>query len=560
MKADRFASLAIFVTLFCSYAYFFGGSGWNQNATFALTRALVEQQRLDITSFEANTGDVSFHEGRVYSNKAPGLGFLAALPYALVYAMQGAPQNSLQLNAALYVATVLSCGICGALIGVVLYRAARRRGLSPRVGYAIAMVTGLGTPLFAYSTMLFAHVPSALCVLIAWLLLDGTFERKPLLAGLAMGAATFINYLNAPLALLMVLFLRNRREVARYIAGGVPFAIALGAYQLAAFGSPFRTSIALMNPMFVQPDAMLGVFHLPRPDALWGITFSPFRGLFYLAPILIMGLAGIVMSRQWKIVGALILLLLLNASFNGWHGGYTIGPRYLLAAVPLLALGLFHIAPRLRALTIVAAAISLLLNFVVVAVDPQPPKEIDDPIRRYEVPALLHGRAADDVTPVAPWITRYYTGHTSTNRAAPDEMLIFKNHPPGSPETEWASFNLGEVWFGEGALASLLPWLLIVALATFATDLQTAQGRRFRRLTRRSDDPRLPAHRFRVDSPRGTPLAIRQRRDLARFDLAATAPEDVRVGDRDCRCSPGARRWRACGRARDPSPCRAPPP
>ena len=29
---------------------------------------------------------------------------------------------------------------------------------------------------------------------------------------------------------------------------------------------------------------------------------------------------------------------LVNASFNGWHGGYSIGPRYVLQIVPLLAL------------------------------------------------------------------------------------------------------------------------------------------------------------------------------------------------------------------------------
>jgi len=472
VKVDRFAGIAVFATLLCSYAYFFGGSGWNQNATFNLARAIVEQQRLDMTSYTANTGDVSFHEGRVYSNKAPGLGFLAAVPYAVVHALHGLPKNPLEQNAALYATTVVACGICGALIGVVLYRAARRRGLAPPAAYAIAIVTGLGTPLFAYSTMLFAHVPSALCVLLAWLLLDGTFERKPLLAGAAMGAATIINYLSAPLALLMFLFLRNRRDALRYIAGGLPFALALAAYQFAAFGSPFRTSIAQMNPMFVEQGAVMGIFHLPRLDALWGITFSPHRGLFYLAPILLLALGGILLARQWNVLAALLLFLAINASFNGWHGGYTIGPRYLLTVVPLLALGLFHLTPKLRTLAIVTGAISLLLNFVVVAVDPQPPHEIKDPIRLYELPALLTGRASDVVTPITPWITAYYTGHTSTNRAAPDELLIFAHHPPGSPETEWASFNLGEFWFGPGAQASVLPWLLFVAAAISATYLR----------------------------------------------------------------------------------------
>ncbi|HET8775348.1 MAG TPA: hypothetical protein VFP80_16230, partial [Thermoanaerobaculia bacterium] len=187
---------AVFFTLLFSYAYFFGGSGFNQNATFDLTRALVERQQLHIDEYAANTADVSFHAGHVYSNKAPGLAFAAAVPYAVFYAIHGAPRNALELNLALYLCTVAICGVSGALIGVLLAEAARKRGLPPD----IALLAGLGTPLFAYSTMLFAHVPAALLVLVAYL----SLRKRPMLAGAAIGAATFINYLCAPLVLVFL--------------------------------------------------------------------------------------------------------------------------------------------------------------------------------------------------------------------------------------------------------------------------------------------------------------------------------------------------------------------
>jgi hypothetical protein len=464
---DRIAQIAIFATLLFSHIWFFGGSGFNQNATFDLTRSLVERQRLDIDPYASNTADVSFHDGHVYANKAPGLAFAAAVPYAVFHAIHGAPRNALELNLALYLCTLAVCGVSGALVGVLLYRAARHRGASPALAHSIALVAGFGTPLFAYSTMLFAHVPSALLVLAAFLMLDGTLTRRPLAAGAALGAATCINYLCAPLALLLFVLARGKRDVLRLVLGGLPFAAALGAYQLAAFGSPFRTSLATMNPAFVEQGAMLGVFHAPRLDALWGITLSPFRGLFFLSPVLLFALYGLIADRRRVQAAAFVMLLVLNASFNGWHGGYTVGPRYLLPAVPLLAIALVPAAKRWRELFSAAAALSILFNVAVTAVDPQPPDRLRAPVGHYALPALLTGGAFDDEQ--TPWLAAFYTGHTSTNRVAADELLPFKKHAPGSKESEWASFNLGELLFGPGSFASLLPWLAVTAALWLTT-------------------------------------------------------------------------------------------
>ncbi|HEX6099993.1 MAG TPA: hypothetical protein VF432_27020, partial [Thermoanaerobaculia bacterium] len=192
---------AVFFTLFFSYAYFFGGSGFNQNATFDLTRALVERREIHIDAYAGNTADVSFHDGHTYSNKAPGLAFLAAVPYAVFHAIHGAPRDAIELNVALYLCTVFVCGVSGALIGVLLFGAARERGLSASAAMGIALLTGLGTPLFAYSTMLFAHVPAALLVLVAFL----NLRKRPMLAGAAIGAATLVNYLCAPLVILFLI-------------------------------------------------------------------------------------------------------------------------------------------------------------------------------------------------------------------------------------------------------------------------------------------------------------------------------------------------------------------
>ena len=67
---------------FVSFAYFYGGGGWNQNSRFDLLRAILEQHTLRIDSYHDNTEDKAHFAGHYYSDKAPGLVFLA-LPFAV---------------------------------------------------------------------------------------------------------------------------------------------------------------------------------------------------------------------------------------------------------------------------------------------------------------------------------------------------------------------------------------------------------------------------------------------------------------------------------------------
>jgi len=473
---DRGVAASLFVTLFVGYAYFFGGSGFNQNATFALTRSLVERHRIDIDAYAGNTADVSLHGGHLYSNKLPGLSFLAAVPYALIYAAAGPPRTWLELTLALYGCTVLVCGAAGAAIGVLLFRMLRRRGAGAMSAAIAAFVAAFGTPLFAYSTMLFAHVPHALFVLLA---LDCVERERYVAAGAALGAAVLTFYFGIPVAIVFVAVLlvqRRWRGAARMTLGALPFAIVIGVYQLAAFGSPFRTSIDTVSPAFRVRGALFGVLPGPSAEALIGITVSPFRGLFFIAPVLLLAIPGLVLmfragrrATALLIAAATVALIALNASFNGWHGGYTIGPRYLLGVVPLLMLAAHEAATRVRLIFAVLAAVSIVFNFAAAAVDPQPPDTLHDPLRRYELPALLFGGAGPDDAEVPIWIRQLYTGHTSTNRVAADELMPFSRHPVGSPANEWASFNLGEIIFGPGSAASLLPFALLMAIGITVT-------------------------------------------------------------------------------------------
>ncbi|MFN2441600.1 MAG: hypothetical protein ABR517_02845, partial [Thermoanaerobaculia bacterium] len=285
---DARIAAGVFVLALVPFVWFYGGAGWNQDAHFDLTRALVERGTLHIDGYEANTGDVSTgRDGHVYINKAPGVSFLAAIPYAFVRggeALFRMPLTEELSSTNIRIVTAITCGIPGAAIGSLLFLYGRRRaGAATDHAILVAVSILFGTIVFAYSTMLFAHVPAALFLLLAFLLIPD----RPLAAGIAAGIATTCFYVCAiAVPVLAVLaFRRSSRSAMRFLAGGFPFALLLGLYHWICFGSPFRTAVEAST--FTHEGLLFGVLRLPSLEALEGLTVSPYRGLFFASPVLL---------------------------------------------------------------------------------------------------------------------------------------------------------------------------------------------------------------------------------------------------------------------------------
>jgi len=103
-------------------------------------------------------------------------------------------------------------------------------------------------------------------------------------------------------------------------------------------------------------------------------------------------------------ISILAFFLLFLMTFNGWHGGWAVGPRYFTPALPFLALplvvGFVRFFKTACALAFLSAAITLLVT----AVDPQAPVGIarhamvdgrppwmHSPITEYEWPLFSGG-------------------------------------------------------------------------------------------------------------------------------------------------------------------------
>ena len=440
---DRRIAFGLFLLAFVTYAWFFSGGGWNQNAHFDLTRALVERQTLHIDGYRVNTGDVSWAptggEWHAYINKPPGISFLGAIAYAPIYFIERAmhvPLDSwmwMTLNA--WLVTMLTCGVTGALIPAVLYLYGARRA-SRVAALGVALAVAFGTGVFPYSTLMMAHVPPALFLLLAFVWLD----ERPLLAGICAGMAGASHYLCIPAAIVMLIALamRNRKAALRFALGGAPFGAALALYHYACFGSPFVTSVETSRN-FTEEGLLFGVFRLPSLEAMWGLTFSEYRGLFFASPFLLLSFLGLRrMKRRDVVVIAVIFAIFFFAiaGFNGWHGGSAFGPRYLVPVVPLLAIPLLGLRGRaLGSIALVLGVAAFGLHLLATAVDPTPEGSERRPVRNH---LLIAGR-------------------TSINEQAIDELLPHRHYVPGSHESTWASFNVGEMVFGAGNPMSALP-------------------------------------------------------------------------------------------------------
>jgi len=378
----------------------------------------------------AATGDVAYFGGHFHPNKAPGTSLLALPGYALVRSIEailGLSADSwavLTFNA--WVVSLLSVGLATAVGAVLVLRLARGLG-SEFAARMAALSFAFATMALPYGTFLFEHNIIAVALLGSLYCIERArvgarpAPGNPRLlhaAGILVGFAAITNYTMAAFVPAFAMYLVARtgsRSGVPWFALGVlwPF-LVICAYNLACFGTPFTTNYAYQSAMFSTQTRVLGVFALPRLDVLLLLLFSPFRGLFFTSPVLLAAVAGVVVlakARSTRPLGVLIagvtaFLLLVNASFNGWDGGWTAVPRYLGPAMGLLAIALVVAFDRWRAIACGLAAISFAMQMLLTVVDPQVPigdvgtagvpvSDVFtiDPTTRYVLPLFLHGRA-----------------------------------------------------------------------------------------------------------------------------------------------------------------------
>jgi hypothetical protein len=383
------AALLIAAVLFVSYAYFYQGTGWNQDSHFALARALVEQRTVRIDQYQNTTGDKAYYQGHYYSDKAPGLS-LAALPAVAASAHWARWLHVYPWKIAgfqLYFATLLTCSLAIALAAATLFLVLLGWAMTPGAAIFAVVVFGLGTPMWIYATQFWGHALASACLLFAFAAADslrrvaGLRTRSGLagVVGLAAGWAVVSEYPAAiPAVLIGLMALVHSRNsaankksfyypaAALCITAGLCLAVIL-IYQKVAFGSPLRLGYEyVVNYQETLHQGALGLSY-PKLHPLVALLFGKRCGLLLFAPIL--ALAPLGFRLLWRAglprlslgVSAAIAIyyLLFNASYLYWQAGASFGPRYLSPGLPFACLFLAPLWQRAtRPLKMALAAIA----------------------------------------------------------------------------------------------------------------------------------------------------------------------------------------------------------
>jgi hypothetical protein len=387
---NRSAAAAVALMVFLPQLWIFQGGGWNQNSRFALARALLLRGSVRIDPDADTTRDIAVRGGHVYSDKAPGVSFLAAAALAVVGPLAAAfgidPDQPFWWRLVPYLVTLLAISLPAALTAAALFsELARRFGAWPAL-FGVAAVF-LASPVLGYAGLLYGHALAGCLLALGWL---GLVRKRVALAGFASGCAILVEYTAALGAVALLVYALSDAELRRRVWAGalaaMPPLLLLALYNNTAFGSPWTIGYSSL-PRGTYSGMTRGFFGLRGPtlESLWQLSFGAHRGLFRFSPALLLAFPGarFLPRRDAALaLGLLLAFFLLNASYAYWDGHASFGPRHAVPGLILLCLPLAAAARRWPRGALVLLVPSLLVCGLAWATRPEAAPIDWDPLRQ----------------------------------------------------------------------------------------------------------------------------------------------------------------------------------
>ena len=411
----------LFILLFCTFAYFYQGSDENQATRIFLTHAVVDRHAPDITPDAARVIDKGRKGDRFYSDKAPLVSWIATVPYALTRVSDDVfrvPNVRATQRVRVHVLAATIGGGAGVIASffvhatLLLLGATRRQAGLLTIGYA------LGTLVFPYSTVLYGHaVAAALLAFSFWIIVrsdvDKTLSRRDaIMLGVAWGMSIVTEYPTALLCAVQGIAIApvalRGRKIGWIACGGVPVLVLHSLFLAWAFGSPFVLPYAFVAEPFFRARMSTGVLGLDHPTLTraYGVLFSPYRGLFFYCPFLVLAIAGL---GDWLALGvhrraalvcaaSAVVYVLFCTSYYAWDGGLATSCRHLVPALVyfVLPIAFFLRGARYKtwiALGALAASVAIMLACTAVLVQQREgPVSWMNPLYDTVVPRLLDGQ------------------------------------------------------------------------------------------------------------------------------------------------------------------------
>ncbi|MEK8024059.1 MAG: hypothetical protein AAB229_09660 [Candidatus Hydrogenedentota bacterium] len=321
----------------------------------------------DIAAGIVNEGKAELHFGpemRLYYKPGPngeqyskfGIGMSAALiPFYMVGKIFGflAGPAKARLIADI-IASFANCFFV-ALIAPCFFTLLRLAGVPDRSARITTLLLLFCTTLSVYGRGLFNDALTALAVTLA---VQMHLANRPAWSGaaVAIAFATRAEYALLAPSIAVILCISTPlmlslsrhggwRKLVRFFAPIIFMGLLLALYNYARFGSPTDQGTLTDNPH--------DVFSTPFHIGLFGLIASPGKGvLWYAAPVWLAIWGCVDLGRRNRLLLALfaviiVPLLLLHAHWHSWMGGWSYGPRRLVALMPVIMIPAGFIVERL---------------------------------------------------------------------------------------------------------------------------------------------------------------------------------------------------------------------
>ena len=358
LPRDRRVAIGVFFLVLAVYLLTYVGAfkSNDERALFSGIDSFVKRGEFTVNQIYWDYTNVGMltATGDMVPNYEPGQ-MVAAIPFYLWgRALGAAVQGTMVFNLVVTAAAAALVYLC--------FLELRFRRRTATLG---ALVFAFATLAWPYSRTFFREPLTVTAYLLAVYALlrykppEPRRLRWPLLAGLAVGVALVTKQISVafvPSVLLLAFAYERhrpadpgsslaRQRLAMAAAALIPLLLILGlerVYHAATLGGVelFARNIVeyTTNPQLSQsaPARMA--------RALLGLSVSPYKGLFWYAPVLLLGLIGALpFTRRYRWEGLAFLLLIGGhflgySRYNYWSGGVAWGSRYMLPVIPFLVL------------------------------------------------------------------------------------------------------------------------------------------------------------------------------------------------------------------------------
>jgi hypothetical protein len=414
-----------------------------------LTMSIVGHGELSIDKYAHLTKDKAVSDGRYYTDKAPGLSFLA-LPITAalwkpvtaadhIYAneigtseSEGYPKGYYLFS---YFATLFTSSLITALAVGAVFLVAFDLFKNPIGAVVSAAAFGLATPAFGWATSFFGHASAMGLLFLGFACLhfvgrsDTDARRNMWLVCGGVAALTWAvitEFTSAPIAAAIALYAAPRvfarpekaMLIGCAIIAGLLVSSPLFIYNTIAFGAPWKLGYQAVSGFEGMQQGFLGLTS-PKLNVIYEITFGLYRGILPLAPVLLLVPVGLFQMLKNKytsqaalIVFVVLYYLLLNASYYYWDGGWSTGPRHITGMLPFACLALalvWSLAGRgTRLLILALLAVSAGLSALSAAVSMYSPSNFRFPLVEFLLPGLLGGETAAMPVALLGWRVRLF--------------------------------------------------------------------------------------------------------------------------------------------------------